>query len=117
MPEDADAPAVWGLCAQWCGACREWRPVFEALAAQHPGLRFRWVDIEDEAPTLGDVDVETFPTVLIARGATPLFFGPVLPQPGALARLVQAFSAAGALPAPSLPPEAAPLLQALRRLA
>jgi len=50
---------------------------------------FGWVDIEDDGALLDDVDVQNFPTVLIARGCSVLFFGTITPQPGTLARLVQ----------------------------
>ena len=78
------------LCARWCGTCRDYEPVLAALASTHgPALATAWVDIEDEADALGDIDVEDFPTLLIARGDAVLFFGPVTPQPATLGRLVQ----------------------------
>ena len=78
------------LCAEWCGTCREYREAFEALAASLPEVRFRWLDIEDEADALGDIDVETFPTLVIGgRDGAVRFAGPVLPQPGQIARLLQ----------------------------
>jgi thioredoxin 1 len=82
------------LCAQWCGTCRDYRVVFDALAVELRGqvgtaVRFVWVDIEDQADALGDVDVEDFPTLLVARGDRVLFFGPLTPQPPTLARLVR----------------------------
>ena len=46
------------------------------IAREHPGVRFESIDIEDQADLMGDVDVETFPTLLIAEGAEPRFFGP-----------------------------------------
>jgi thioredoxin 1 len=76
------------LCADWCGTCREWRPLFEQLARAHPGVRFAWVDIEDEADAVGELDIETFPTVLIASAGRPRFFGPVLPHTGHVDRLL-----------------------------
>jgi len=78
------------LCAEWCGVCREYRAVFERLAEAHPDVEFRWIDVEDEADTLGDIDVETFPTVLIADGRHVRFFGPVLPNVDAVAGLLRA---------------------------
>lgn len=87
------------LCAEWCGVCREWRRAFEAAAADHPGVRFAWVDVEDEAETMGDVDVETFPTVLVAHAGRPMFFGPVLPSAGQFQRLLETVRGAGAAPA------------------
>jgi thioredoxin 1 len=85
-----EALRVVCLCAGWCGVCRDYRAVFDAAATQAGAMAtFAWVDIEDEAELVGEIDVETFPTLLIARGARALFFGPITPQPGTLARLVQ----------------------------
>jgi thiol-disulfide isomerase/thioredoxin len=84
-------PAAWRvvcLCAGWCGVCREYRSVFDALAVAHPQVRFDWVDVEDEEALVGDVDVETFPTLLIADARQAHFFGPLLPQAGVLERLL-----------------------------
>jgi|GEM_PF-452140 len=78
------------LCAGWCGVCRDYRATFDdAAAAFGTRAAFGWIDIEDDAALLDDVDVENFPTVLIARGSSVLFFGTITPQPGTLARLVQ----------------------------
>jgi thiol-disulfide isomerase/thioredoxin len=81
---------VAGLCAQWCGTCREYRPLFDAQSRVFDGqARFAWVDVEDHAEVMGPIDVEDFPTLLIARGHDVLFFGPVTPHAGTLSRLVQ----------------------------
>jgi hypothetical protein len=79
---------VYCLCAAWCGVCGQWRADFERVAAAHPGHAFIWIDIEDEADVMGDTDVETFPTLLVARGDEALFFGPVPPQASGVARLL-----------------------------
>ena len=68
------------LCAAWCGTCREYEATFEALQQAHPGHHYRWIDIEDEADAIGDIDVETFPTLMLAHGGRLLFAGPVLPR-------------------------------------
>ena len=83
-----DTWSVICLCAQWCGVCRDWRGIFNEAAGSHPGVRFAWVDVEDEASAMGDVDIETFPTLLVAQGNTPRFFGPVQPSAAQLSRLV-----------------------------
>ena len=82
------------LCAGWCGTCRDYRPLFEALAIAHPGVRFEWLDIEDESDIAGDLDVETFPTLLIGQGTTVRFLGPLLPQAPVLGRLLTSLQAA-----------------------
>ena len=88
MPTENTRLTVVSLCAQWCGVCRDWRPVLDQLAGSHPQVAWRWLDIEDEADLLDDLDVETFPTLLVARGPEVLFFGPTLPQAEGLARLL-----------------------------
>ena len=72
------------LCASWCGVCRDYRAVFDALALEHPQARFVWVDVEDEEDVAGELDVETFPTLLLADGLHARFLGPLLPQGGVL---------------------------------
>ncbi|HQY77431.1 MAG TPA: thioredoxin family protein [Rhodoferax sp.] len=77
------------LCAQWCGTCRDYRAVFDQLARAHPAVRFVWIDIEDDAEVAGDLDVETFPTLLLADGQVARFLGPLLPQAAVLSRLLE----------------------------
>lgn len=88
-PLSPDALQVVCLCAAWCGSCRDYRSTFDAVAAAFPGVRFEWVDIEDEADLVDPVEVENFPTVLIAAGSRPVFFGTVLPHRDTLMRLVR----------------------------
>ena len=93
----AATPGGWWavcLCAAWCGTCGIYRPLFDELARAHPDVRFEWVDIEDESDLAGDLDVETFPTLLIADGQRALFLGPLLPQAPVLARLLASLQAA-----------------------
>ena len=85
----ATAGAVICLCAEWCGVCREFRSAFEQAARAHPQLRFRWLDVEDEADALDDLDVETFPTLVIGSATTLHFAGPTLPQAAQLERLLR----------------------------
>jgi len=113
MPSDATPPWwVACLCADWCGVCREWRESFTAEAARHPGMRFAWVDVEDEDDAMGEVDIETFPTVLVARGADVLFLGPLVPTGNQLARLLATLQA-DPVPAPGLGDAARHLLKRL----
>lgn len=76
------------LCAAWCGTCREYQPAFDALAARIAGAHFVWIDVEDDADRLGDLDIDDFPTVLIARDGEPVFFGPMRPTIDVLERAV-----------------------------
>ncbi len=78
------------LCAQWCGTCGAYRAAFETLAARHPGIHFVWIDIEDQADVVGDLDVDNFPTLLIQKHDVVAFFGTMLPDPALAERLLLA---------------------------
>lgn len=86
---------VFGLCADWCGVCRDWRAVFDQAAARHPQDRFIWIDIEDEDELVGDLDIETFPTLLVGAAGRVLFFGTILPSPELLTRLLASLEGPG----------------------
>jgi thioredoxin-like negative regulator of GroEL len=78
------------LCAGWCDVCKQYRAGFEALAAEFPEHQFVWIDIEDQADLVGDLDVENFPTILMQRGDLVAFYGTMLPEPRQVARLLAA---------------------------
>ena len=110
----ADAWLVVCLCADWCGTCKQYRQPFEDLAAQFPQMRFVWLDVEDREDIAGDLDIETFPSILVAQGEQARFLGPVLPQMGVLARMLQSLPADAAA-RPADVQEAQDLLQRLLR--
>ena len=84
------------LCALWCGTCGSYRATFEELAARHPDTVFVWIDIEDQADVVGDLDIDNFPTLLIQHEDNVAFFGTVLPDGGLAHRMVQAQQALSA---------------------
>lgn len=111
-----DVLRVLCLCAAWCGVCRDYAALFDdAALAFGAQAAFARLDIEDEAELLGNVDVENFPTLLIARGAKLLFFGTVTPHAQTLTRLVQS-ALAGELKPPADVPELDALAQRLHTL-
>ena len=76
------------LCADWCGVCREFRGLFDAAAAANPALRFAWIDIEDHPEVAGEVDIETFPTLLASSAGGRGFFGAIEPREAVLQALI-----------------------------
>jgi hypothetical protein len=78
------------LCADWCDTCRDYRSAFERRARERDDARHVWLDIEDDSDWLGDIDVETLPTLLVLHGDRPMFFGPVLPHVGVVDRTLRA---------------------------
>ncbi len=105
------------LCAEWCGVCRDYLPRFEQARARFPQVQFVWVDVEDQSDLVDPVEVDDFPTLLIARGDAPVFFGPVRPQVEALERLLHDRITGDGPQRTPLPGEVALLLQRLRAAA
>ncbi len=53
-------------------------------------MQWHWIDIEEEAELVGDLDVETFPTLVILDAEQVRFAGPLTPQAETLRRLLRA---------------------------
>jgi thioredoxin 1 len=107
------------LCAAWCGTCRDYAPLLAELGRSlGPPVHIRWIDIEDEADLVDGIDVENFPTLLIARGPRLLFFGTVLPHAATLRRLAESALANELAPPMVDDPETAAAVEVLvQRLA
>jgi thioredoxin 1 len=93
MPSPAVLVAC--LCAEWCNTCTDYRAPFLQLQQEFPQADFVWVDIEDEADLIDPIEVDNFPTLLIASAGEPQFFGTVTPHMDTLRRLVQNHQSAG----------------------
>ncbi len=114
----AEPLTVACLCAAWCRTCDAYREVFDAamteLCAAGHAVSAHWIDIEDQAELVGELDVETFPTLLVAVGGEVRFYGPLEPQPETLRRMLRgALAAHGATGAPEAPPAVARVLRSL----
>jgi hypothetical protein len=93
-PDTARSLRVACLCAAWCRLCDGYGPLFDqavaALRLEFPQLQSRWIDIEDESDLVGDLDVETFPTLVALDDKRVLFAGPLTPQPETVTRVLRA---------------------------
>ena len=78
------------LCAEWCGTCKEYVPLFASLKQVFPSVTFQWIDIEDACDLVDPVEVDNFPTILIASPGQAHFFGSITPHLETLRRLIQA---------------------------
>lgn len=78
------------LCATWCLTCEAYKATFAQAQKTFPEAQFRWIDIEDEAELVGDVDIQNFPTLLILEGNQVRFFGTVTPHTRVLEAIVAA---------------------------
>lgn len=82
------------LCAAWCRLCDDYAPIFDRVVSdlRTDGLRVEsvWIDIEDEDDLIGDLDIETFPTVVVFDESTVRFAGPLTPELETLHRVLRA---------------------------
>lgn len=79
------------LCAAWCGTCKSYQDDFEQLQTAHQDKCFAWIDIEDHADLVDDLDIENFPTILIEYQHKVLFLGTMLPDASLVHRLIQSY--------------------------
>jgi thioredoxin 1 len=53
--------------APWCGPCRQFAPVFEAMSESHPGVVFAKINTEVEQEVAGHFQIRSIPTLMIFR--------------------------------------------------
>lgn len=76
--------------AAWCGPCRAFAPVFEAVSDVNTDIMFAKVDTEAEPNLAGAFGITSIPTLLAIRDGVVLYSqAGALPEP-ALVNLVQA---------------------------
>jgi thioredoxin 1 len=82
------------LCAAWCDTCQAYRSGFNNLQNLHQDKCFAWIDIEDHAEMIDDLDIENFPTILIQYQHKVLFLGTMLPDANLVHRLIHSLEEA-----------------------
>ena len=65
--------------AEWCGPCRSFGPIYEAVSERHPDVVFGKVDTEAEQALAGGFGITSIPTLMAFREGILVFA-----QPGAL---------------------------------
>lgn len=81
---EATKPLIIDFWAPWCGPCRQFGPVFEAAAEQHPDVTFAKINTEEQQELAAALRIRSIPTLMVFRENVLLF------------------QQAGALPAPQL---------------
>lgn len=80
------------LCADWCHICRQMQSALADDRRLSSVVRWLWVDIEEHADLLGDLEVETFPTYLIGRHDDVLLYAPGPTQSEAIMSYVMPYA-------------------------
>ncbi|MFT7879132.1 MAG: thioredoxin [Sulfurimonas sp.] len=69
--------------APWCGPCKQFGPIFEKVAGEHPEILFGKVNTEEEKAIAGHFQIQSIPTTVVLRDNIALFQQPgLLPEEG-----------------------------------
>jgi thioredoxin 1 len=75
----ADGIVLIDFWADWCGPCKQFAPVFEAVSEKNADITFAKVDTEDQQQLAASYGISSIPTLVVYRDGIPL-----MAQPGAL---------------------------------
>lgn len=59
--------------APWCGPCRAFSPVYERVAAKHPGIVFGKINTEDEPKLAAEFNITAIPTLMVLKDRTLIY--------------------------------------------
>ncbi len=65
--------------APWCGPCKQFGPVYEAVSEKYPEITFAKVNTEAEQELAGHFQIRSIPTLMIFRDQIVIYA-----QPGAM---------------------------------
>jgi thioredoxin 1 len=74
--------------ASWCGPCRQFAPVFEAMSEQHQDIVFAKVNTEQERELAGQFQIRSIPTLMVFREQIIVYAQPGALPPAGLASIV-----------------------------
>jgi thioredoxin 1 len=59
--------SIIDFSATWCGPCRAFAPVFDALAEEMPHVTFFKVDVDEQQEIAATYNIRSIPTLIILR--------------------------------------------------
>jgi thioredoxin 1 len=74
--------------ASWCGPCKSFAPVFEAVSEKYPDIVFAKVNTEEQQELAGHFQIRSIPTLMIFREKIIIFSQPGMIPSQALDELI-----------------------------
>ncbi len=62
--------------AEWCGPCKSFSPIYDAVSEKHDGIVFGKIDTETEQELAGHFQIRSIPTLMVFREQVVLFSQP-----------------------------------------
>jgi len=59
--------------APWCGPCKSFAPIYDAVSEKHNDVVFAKVNTEDEQELAASFQIRSIPTLMIFRGQVAIF--------------------------------------------
>ena len=53
--------------AEWCGPCKQFAPIFEKAAENHPDVTFAKVNTEEQQAIATQYGIRSIPTIMVTR--------------------------------------------------
>jgi thioredoxin 1 len=75
--------------APWCGPCRQFAPVYDAMSGQHPDMVFAKVNTEEQRELAHHFRIHSIPTLVVFREQIIVFSQPGALPPAALADVLE----------------------------
>jgi thioredoxin 1 len=61
------------FCAEWCGPCKMFGPIYEKSSEEHPDVVFAKVDTEAEQLIAAQLQISAIPTIMAFREGVPVY--------------------------------------------
>lgn len=72
---------IFDFWAEWCGPCKQFSPIYEAVSEKHQDIVFAKVNVEEEQELAGMFQVRSIPTLVFMREKVVVFSNPgLLPE-------------------------------------
>lgn len=78
--------------ASWCGPCRQFKPIFEAVSEEVPDVTFGLVNTDEQASLRDSLQIMSIPTVMVFRDGLCVYNKPGAMPKQALLDLLQQVS-------------------------
>ena len=80
---------IFDFWAEWCGPCKQFGPIFEAVSEKHPDIVFAKVNVEEQQELAGMFQVRSIPTIVFMREKIVVYSNPGLIPEGDLEKGIE----------------------------